>query len=165
MISTSIMWFNSVCWLQPKCTWKALCRCILWGLKYILCSAPVSSTEWKIKNVDQQTWLIIISVGHALTVQYCLYSAVYHWAVTPQSSQCSLYQIILHSGLSHLNKHSPLSSRTFWGHFLCPPAPHWPACRHMMEPSGHSVKESVHVLLGDTPDSGRLWYLQRWTWN
>lgn len=77
------MWLISVSWPQYKCTWKALCSwCILWGRKYIFCSAPLSSGEWKIKNVDQQTRLLIISEGHVFTVQYCWYSAAYRWAVT-----------------------------------------------------------------------------------
>lgn len=156
--STSTMWFISVSWLEPKCTWKALYSwCILWGLKYILCSAPLSGSECKIKNVDQQTWRVLISAGHTFTVQHCSLiqcCTVYHWPVTPQSSQCRLYQIILisHSEPSHLDK--LLTSRNFWGHLLCPPAPCWPACSHMMEPKGRRVKESVHVSLSDVRSSG-----------
>lgn len=71
------------------------------------------------------------------------------------------YQIIfiLHSGPSHLDKHGhPSLLGLFEDISFCPSAPHWPARSHMMVPSGHRVKESVHVLLGDvspvadTPD-------------
>lgn len=105
-------------WLQHKCTWKALCSwCILWGLKYILCSAPLSSrvenqkcgsanmTSDNLCGAGIYSSVLLVQCGISLSCN------------TPELRMLTLPDHFKFTLRSHLDKHSPLSSRTLWGHF------------------------------------------------
>lgn len=112
-----------------------------YSIFYLLLHFPAVSGKSKLWL--SKHFFLIISAGHtfyssllfslcdtALYVQYVDFIRLFSFHTTDRVNLTS----------------TASSCRTFWGHFLCPPASHWPAFSHMMEPDEHW---GVHVSLGD----------------
>lgn len=58
--------------LYPEELEKSSSRVVLWGIKSMLCSAPLSAASGTMRSVDHQTRPLIISAGPAVTVHCSL---------------------------------------------------------------------------------------------